>query len=646
MIITKELDRFGGQYYMVHTDDPQERMVFPVETPEDIERFVASHRDCPFFVRGTAGGDISEMPSETQWFALKHSNGEYSVYFSMAFEVYRTAFKGKNGKIVVVAETGDEDTTTQDFCALYVIRGKNVYELVEKAAVSVVERFKTAKLRKDKPTPDFTDYFGWCTWDSFYHKVSGENVRLGLESFRKGGFVPKFLLLDDGWQTTTNTQPSVGEWQLTDFIANEKFNHRLCDTVAMAKNEFGVKKFFVWHALQGYWGGIDVNAPRMKKYNGSISRAVYPKEIREKVPDRWKSEFFDFGLVDPDKSFDFYNDYHSALRAEGVDGVKIDVQSSLEAHAQGRGGRISLNRRMREGLEESVCRNFDGALVNCMANANDVVYHSMKTNVMRSSGDFYPPDPASHSVHIFYNAVNSIFLGQFMGCDWDMFQTQHRYGPYHAASRAISGSPIYVSDRVDEHDYDVIRALTTAEGKILKPLDIAKPTLDCLFDNPIKDKTLYKLFNRNNCGYVVGVFSFEGENESADVCAADALGSTQGKYAAYSYKDGESFVCDWQEKRRVTLNPAEFDIITYAPIENGFAAVGLTGKYNCGGAVTGAVCGESGYTMTVRDGGELLFYCEKPVKCVKSGGACVEFAVNGGFVTAKIPAAGEVVVEL
>jgi len=61
---------------------------------------------------------------------------------------------------------------------------------------------KTVTLRKDKKLPDFMKDFGWCTWDSFYFDVGEEKVLNGLKSFSPCGFSPKFLLIDDGWQTT------------------------------------------------------------------------------------------------------------------------------------------------------------------------------------------------------------------------------------------------------------------------------------------------------------------------------------------------------------------------------------------------------------------------------------------------------------
>ena len=52
----------------------------------------------------------------------------------------------------------------------------------------------------------------------------------------------------------------------------------------------------------------------------------------------------------------------------------------------------------------------------------DLEFASVKrTAVIRASDDFWPRDPASHTIHIASVAYNTVFLGEFMQPDWDMF---------------------------------------------------------------------------------------------------------------------------------------------------------------------------------------------------------------------------------
>ena len=610
MTFTTQPDAFGGIYHTVHTDSPGSFLEFPVEKIENFDRFICSFRDEPFFMRPTAGSCVEEIPQETQWLAVRHLDGSYSVYFSLAFETYRTCFFGKEGRLWISACTGDDGVAADSFCAYYRISGADFYGLVRQAAESLARRFGTCRLREEKKKPDVMELFGWCTWDSFYNQVKGEDIPVGLESFRKGGVVPKLLILDDGWQTTSENHKHGGQWKLSGLQANDKFLPDLKHTVDAAKG-FGVEKFFVWHAVCGYWGGLDPNAEAMKKYGPVLRKARHTEGVRRLNPVRWEQERFDFGLAAPEKFGEFYDDYHSYLKSQGVAGVKVDVQSAMEAHGQGHGGGVKMTATVRKALETSVGKHFGGEMINCMSNGNDMVYHCHDSNLMRSSGDFYPNRASSHSAHIFHNAVNSIWLSRFVWCDWDMFQTSHIYGSYHAAARAVSGSPVYVSDRVDAHDFDLIRSLTDREGKVMLALDVAMPTEDCLFADPSQEKSLYKIFNRNRFGSVIGVFAFGGEKQTVRVSPADVPGNGKGTYAAYSHRTGETALLTREEAMEVSLEGMQWDIITFAKVEEGFAILGLTEKLNCGGAVKALEPAGDKMRVQLADRGTLLFYREQ-----------------------------------
>lgn len=100
--------------------------------------------------------------------------------------------------------------------------------------------------------------------------------------------------------------------------------------------------------------------------------------------------------------------------------------------------------------------------------------------------------------HMVNCAYNSLWMGQFLLPDWDMFKSDHVCGRFHAASRAICGGPVYVSDSVGSHDFDLLRKLVFPDGTIPRCLHYALPTRDCLFRNPLFDQeTVLKIWNLN-----------------------------------------------------------------------------------------------------------------------------------------------------
>lgn len=79
-----------------------------------------------------------------------------------------------------------------------------------------------------------------------------------------------------------------------------------------------------------------------------------------------------------------------------------------------------------------------------------------------------------------------------------MFQSTHPCAAFHAASRAISGGPIYVSDTVGKHNFDLLKTLVVPDGSILRCEYYALPTRDCLFEDPLHDgRTMLKIWNLN-----------------------------------------------------------------------------------------------------------------------------------------------------
>lgn len=312
-------------------------------------------------------------------------------------------------------------------------------------------------------------------------------MEAGLRSLTAGGAPPKFVIIDDGWQSVAadhgeQTHPLP---RLTGIKENTKFKNKkdpsagIESIVRTAKELYGLKYVYVWHAITGYWGGVRPGAEGMEEYGSEMQ---YPK-ISPGVAENEPSMATDvlttqgLGLVNPKSVFQFYDELHAYLASAGIDGVKVDVQCILETLGGGLGGRVQLTRQYHHALDASVAKNFpDNGIIACMSHNTDALYwyctfqqkklplpnkmlalfgcdcvlsavkfrSAKQTAVVRASDDFFPRDPVSHTIHIASVAYNSVFLGEFMLPDWDMFHSLHPAAEYHASARAISGGPIYV----------------------------------------------------------------------------------------------------------------------------------------------------------------------------------------------------------
>lgn len=304
--------------------------------------------------------------------------------------------------------------------------------------------------------------------------------------------------------------------RLTELTPNGKFL-QLASLIRELKRDYGLQYTYCWHALTGYWLGVDPTAPGMKKFNPVIQFAsnhfgYTPGILLVEPTMAWNpSSFEGVGIIPPESIRDFFGELHSNLKDAGVDGVKCDAQAAITQMGVGYGGGARMTRAYVHALEESVKEFLDGNCINCMCHPTENIYSYRDTSVARASDDFYPREPASHTVHVVNVAYNSLFLGEVTQPDWDMFQSDHVAASLHAAARAVGGCAVYTSDRPQVHDFDLLRKLVLPDGSVLRARLPGRPTRDSLFADVARDgSSALKIWNLNRVGGIVGVFNLQG----------------------------------------------------------------------------------------------------------------------------------------
>lgn len=622
--------------------------VFPIGILEGL-RFMCCFRFKLWWMTqrmGTCGKDI---PLETQFMLIESKDSEeegknspivYTVLLPLLEGPFRSVLQGnEKSEIEICFESGDHAVeTNQGLHMVYMHAGTNPFEVINQAVKAVEKHMQTFHHREKKRLPSFLDMFGWCTWDAFYTDVTAEGVEEGLKSLSEGGTPPRFLIIDDGWQQIESKakdpdcvvqEGAQFATMLTGIKENAKFQKNkngehneptsgLKHLVDGVKKHHNVKNVYVWHALAGYWGGVKPAATGMEHYDTALAYPVQSPGVLGNQPDIVMDSLsvHGLGLVHPKKVFNFYDELHAYLASCGVDGVKVDVQNIIETLGAGHGGRVSLTRSYHHALEASIARNFsDNGCIACMCHNTDGLYSAKQTAVVRASDDFYPRDPASHTIHISSVAYNSLFLGEFMQPDWDMFHSLHPAAEYHAAARAIGGCPIYVSDKPGNHNFNLLRKLVLPDGSVLRAQLPGRPTRDSLFVDPARDRTsLLKIWNMNKCTGVVGVFNCQGAGWckvekktrihdtspgtlTSSVCASDvdlinqvAGAEWHGETIVYAYRSSEVIRLPKGASIPITLKVLEFELFHFCPIQEiapgiSFAAIGLMDMFNTGGAV-------------------------------------------------------------
>lgn len=642
----------SGAFVGAKASNSRSLHIFPMGKLEGL-RFMCCFRFKLWWMTHRMGMWGKEVPLETQ-FMLVESKDEsreggpcdvptiYTVLLPLLEGPFRAVLQGnEKNELEICLESGDSAVETalgQNL--VYIHSGTNPFQVIKEAVKDVEKHLQTFVHREKKKLPSFLDWFGWCTWDAFYTDVTAEGVDEGLKSLSEGRTPPRFLIIDDGWQqigneVKDNNNCVVQEGaqfanRLTGIKENSKFQKNKKDdqnrdqvpglkvVVDEAKQHHNVKYVYVWHALAGYWGGVKPAAAGMEHYDTALAYPIQSPGVLGNQPDIVMDSLsvHGLGLVHPRKVFNFYNELHAYLASCGVDGVKVDVQNIIETLGAGHGGRVSLTRAYYQGLEDSVAKNFpDNGCIACMCHNTDSIYSTRQTAVVRASDDFYPRDPASHTIHISSVAYNSLFLGEFMQPDWDMFHSLHPAADYHAAARAIGGCPIYVSDKPGNHNFELLRKLVLPDGSVLRAQLPGRPTRDCLFVDPARDGTsLLKIWNMNKCAGVVGVFNCQGagwckvakKNRIHNTTPGTLTGSVRvidvenmadiggpnwkGEVTVYLYRTGELVRLPEGGSLPVTLKVLEYELFHFCPVQEmtsdiSFAPIGLLDMFNCSGAV-------------------------------------------------------------
>uniref|UniRef100_A0A1D1XH42 galactinol--sucrose galactosyltransferase n=2 Tax=Anthurium amnicola TaxID=1678845 RepID=A0A1D1XH42_9ARAE len=621
------------------------RHVVSVGTLRDV-RFMACFRFKLWWMAQRMGNQGRDIPLETQ-FLLLETSGEsgdgdddaralYTVLLPLVDGSFRASLHGNpNDELELCIESGDANTTGAAFThSLFVCAAQSdPFAAITDAIRAVKSHLRTFRQRPEKKLPSIVDFFGWCTWDAFYQDVTQQGVEAGLESLTTGGAPPKFVIIDDGWQSvgidhhTCEEEQEPSLMRLTGIKENAKFQNRgnpgegIKSIVDIAKQKYGLNYVYVWHAITGYWGGVQPGVEGMEQYGSKMRYPSISPGVDGNEPGL-KSDAITvqgLGLVNPKKVYEFYNELHAYLATAGVDGVKVDVQCVLETLGAGLGGRVDLARQYHQALDASVQKNFpDNGIIACMSHNTDGLYYSKQTAVVRASDDFYPRDPVSHTIHIASVAYNSIFLGEFMLPDWDMFHSLHPAAEYHGSARAISGGPVYVSDAPGKHNFELLRKLVLPDGSILRAQLPGRPTKDCLFTDPARDGvSLLKIWNMNKYTGVLGVYNCQGaawsrlekknvfHQTGTDSLTCSVKGSDvhlisdaaterewNGDCVVYRHGDGDVILLLHDAAMPVSLKVLEHEIFTVSPIkvlapDFKFAPLGLIDMFNAGGAIAG-----------------------------------------------------------
>ncbi len=575
-----------------------------------------------FWCRPVFGETLSELPNRVQELFIQ-INDRYICYLPICDSVFKTLIRGCEGGFDFMMYSNSEKVTEcRDQLAFICMEGADPIRLSHDIAKAAAELLNNGlALREDKQSPAVLDLLGWCSWNAFMVRVSEEKLAAKAREFKEKGVPIGFAIVDDMWAQVPglNDLPiddlsvlftGMHKSELDRFEGDlSRFPNGMKGAVDALKRE-GIPHVGVWFPTVGYWAGIYPNgfeAERQKDnlvwaehttfYDGRPSLTVAPE--KEKA-----ASYFDIFCKD--------------IKDWGCDFVKIDNQSYHQIYRNlapiGESARA-----IQEAIDLASDKYFNGALINCMGMASECMFNRTST-VSRCSDDFVPESREWFAKNILQCSYNGLLQGQFYVNDWDMWWSDDDQAAKNSLCRAISGGPIYVSDELGRTNPEHFVPLSLKDGRILRPDESATPTADCVIGNPTKKGKIFKIRNRMGDAGLMAIFNIDAENRPVNgTLSAAQTGMADADCVYYEYFTGACGVLKKGESISLALeHNDDFRLYTFLPINGAVMPIGRLDLY----MGIGAVDAWDGKTLTVKEGGKLGFFSEKPIEISVNGKSC------------------------
>lgn len=521
--------------------------------------------------------NAGEMPGDdVQFFYWQYEDGLYGAAIPLNGPDCRTTLGSENHRWGSKAMTLTSTTIRREIPAMAIAFGKNPFELFERIyRVALTSMGHSANLQKNKKFPEPLNYFGWCSWNS---SDNGKNLNEKLvvdavRSFTDHGFPLGWVLIDDGWFQHKNQQ-------LQSFLPDTvKFPNGFRPMIKTLKQDYHIRYVGIWHAFDGYWNGIDPISPLGERYR---------KELfywDQKNNDQTNRYYFIKPTSDSLKSF--YENWHRFFKEQGIDFIKVDNQLVAERMSVNNYPVFQLSDSMHRVLYRSANKYFHGAMINCMDMTAEAYFNFGSSAVARGVEDYFPYEPnetynlqqGNAAAHVLQAIYNDIYFSQMVFSDFDEFESNNPNAVFHAIARAIHNGPIYITDKPGKQNFDVLNKLVYSDGRIIRSQTSLLPTADCLFQ--VQAAIPFKAFSKAGKRGLLGIWNAADINKVVgSFKVSDIQGMTGDQIALYEHFSGAVKEVSGDQSIPIELNRLACTLYYAVPIENGFAAFGLTEKYN------------------------------------------------------------------
>lgn len=574
---------------------------------------------------------------------LKLTDGQYLAIVPIQGRQAHTVIEVEDGVPHLVFAHLGKARLTGDFALCASAVDADPYAAGYRAWSLAMETNDYGRMRGEKDYFEAFKYLGWCSWEGFHKGITEEIILNVISGIGESGVPVTWVLLDDG-----HSAFSKG------ISPNEKFPNGYTKIKA-AIDGSPVKWMGLWYSSLGVQkGGIEFPsdlgefADYMTPQMGDGWR-VAPKPTKEAM-EKWWEYMLARGAGEADfVKIDFIKDIHN---------IYAGIQNSSHITEKREYSSVTqLCVWYREAMEEALNERGIG-LMNCNGNNSPNLFFARYSNSTRCSEDYKVNRLPSAINHIYHSYHDVLWQGHIYWGDHDMFHSNDKFaGEIMAVTKAMSGGPVYLSDKPEEFEPNNIRPLCDRDGRLLRPVAPAIPSEDSLFLTP-GEPALFKAFAPLSDGSVTVHVMNLREEEAELTTMIDAKDYAQGGGMVQPYlglweaPEEGLVVYDVLAGKGVKLDgahevalskPLEHALLQLTPIDDGWALIGRADKYLCAAAGETLSCDEATLRIRLIESGPFVVYSANGAP--RSSGIEFEY-LGAGFYRASVEIGPERVIEI
>jgi hypothetical protein len=566
------------------------------------------------------------VPSRNGLLALfKLKNDEYLLLQGIASPKAMSYFViADDGTLQIKLATFGVAAVSGDIPLITYARGTNVYDVFQEAwknALNTPALKGRSAMRHEKEYPEMFKYLGWCSWEQYRAKVTSDLMVDAMQRIEKSAIPIRWVLLDNGHQHNFKSGDGMNSSQMVSFKTNPNTFPSGFSPMMKLKSD-KIRWTGIWHTMNAHWQGL---------HPEHEMRELDPYLV--KITKKNEGNPFDVMMPKGDavSSDKFYRALIGSAKNHGFDFVKIDNQNRQLAFYEGMSNPVEIVSLHAQSLE-CAAKEFTNGLMNCFCLDLLSLMNTKYSATSRVSVDYLLNNEAKAKSHLFQSYQNTLWMGQAVWPDHDMFHSSDKFcGRMMAVSKAMSGAPIYLSDAPVDFQDNLVMPLCYSTGELLRPLAPAIPLPESVMLSALTTPQAYRVVAPLQHGAAAFVaYNLMHPSPTEHVTSAFTLKDYEsaGEFIQPSVeswkvpKEGLVYY-DWYEQKGGKLKDAySFDLmgfadklIQFSPIKNGWSVIGNPNKYLSSNAVQSIKYTENELKIVMVESGELLVYNALPINC-------------------------------